>query len=482
MLVKALALMDREEIVATEVSSSLIPVLAVWLIGETSLHRVISPILRKLEGNKSLEDLASAVGNLEVLAPYLGAELLQGCPQVEENFSSDPLPFSLEVTFGSSLLPFWNNFTSLPFPPQPWPALTSSLSTFSSLAAALELLPMEPAILRPGGSLVASLLSVLGTKFGLSTFLPLFEAQVATGTLLPLLVAGMTQNSDLPLSSAALPLMIRHLSSNPDKLSSSFQEAVSTLASSSQRMPLVAWITELVHGENLPERLQAAELVGLLLPGQSGNEVWTLLQILVADSESEVVVASLSAVSGLLASPGLAWEEKEAVSLVLTKLLHDSRDNVVAAAISNIATLLPSWQGEGRDELLLVPLASVPLQWQASPKSPALKAALLAALAIVPELVTTEAVLSGHVLPGLVVLLEAMREEEGMEEAVLMVMAEVEGSRRRGAGRQRRESTQSGNSGQSAGEREEGKESVKTRVGRLLPKSTSMQLSPFWKK
>ena len=233
----------------------------------------------------------------------------------------------------------------------------------------------------------------------------------------------------------------------------------------------------------MQQRLQATELVDLLLPGQSVNEVWTLLQILVADSEAEVVVASLSTVSGLLASSGLAWEEKEAISLVLTKLLHDPRDSVVAAAISNIATLLPAWQGEGRDELLLVPLASVPLQWQASPRAPALNTALLAALAIVPELVTTEAVLSGHVLPGLVVLLEAMREEEGMEEAVLMVMAEVEGSRRRGggAGRQRRESTQSGNSGQSTGG-EEGKESVKTRVGKLLPKSTSMQLSPFWKK
>ena len=166
--------MDREEVVATEVSSSLIPVLAVWLIGENSLHRVISPILTKLEGNKSIEDLASAIKNLEVLVPYLGAELLQGCPQVEENFSLNPLPLSLEATFGSSLLPFWNNFTSLPSPVQPWPALTESLSTISSLAAALELLPMEPAILRPGSSLVASLLSLLGTKFGLSTCLPLF--------------------------------------------------------------------------------------------------------------------------------------------------------------------------------------------------------------------------------------------------------------------------------------------------------------------
>ena len=64
-----------------------------------------------------------------------------------------------------------------------------------------------------------------------------------------------------------------------------------------------------------------------------------------------------------------------------------------------------------------------------------------------------------------------------------MVMAEVEGSRRRGAGRQRRESTQSGNSGQSMGGELEGKDTVRTRVGKLLPKSTtSMQLNPFWKK
>ena len=79
-------------------------------------------------------------------------------------------------------------------------------------------------------------------------------------------------------------------------------------------------------------------------------------------------------------------------------------------------------------------------------------------------------------------MLELVREEQGMEEAVLMVMAEVEGSRRRGAGRTRRESTASGTSGHSAGGGEETKEMVKTKVGKLLPKSSSMQLSPFWKK
>ena len=472
--------------VAAEVFSSLVPVLAVWLVGETSLHRIVSTILEKLDAEKPLEDLPRSIRNLEVLVPYLGAELLQGCSRVEETFTSDPLPPSLEVTFGSSLVPFWNNFTSLASPPQPWPALTAFLSTLSRIATTLDLLPMHPSILRPGGSLVASILSVLGSDFGLSTVLPLFEAQVATGAtgaLLPMLVAGLERNP-APFSDSALALMKRQLDGNDEgKLSKSFQEAVSTLAGSSKRASLVAWVTALAQGEALHEKLQAAEMVGLLLPGQVSNEVWILLQILVADSDPEVVVASLSTVSGLLANPDLPWEEKEAASLVLTKLLLDSRDNVASAAISNIATLLPSWQGEGRDELLLVPLAATPLQWKATTRAPELQAALLAALAIVPELVTTEAVLSGHVLPGLVVLLEGMRGEEGMEEAVLMLMAEVEGSRRRGAGRQRRESTQSGNSGQSMGGELEGKDTVRTRVGKLLPKSTtSMQLNPFWKK
>ena len=46
--------MDREEIVAAEVSSTLIPVLAVWLVGETSMHRIISPIQNQNANDEEL--------------------------------------------------------------------------------------------------------------------------------------------------------------------------------------------------------------------------------------------------------------------------------------------------------------------------------------------------------------------------------------------------------------------------------------------
>ena len=479
MLDKAVVLLDREATVASEVTSSLIPVLSVWLVKDISLDRLINPILKKLEGSQALDQLTSVLKNLEVLTPYISAELLQGCPQSEEDFTSNPLPNSLEITFGATLVPFWNNFNCQPSFEKPWPALASSLAILSRLAAALELLPMEQEIIGLGGSLAASLLSVLGREFALSTLLPLFESKISTGALLPMLVAGMQQTS---LSSSALPLIKRHLPPPPGKVNPGFQEAVSILANSSERAPLADWLAGLAREKDLQQRLEATELVELLLPQQVGNDVWPVIEILIADSESEVVVASLSPLSRFLASPELTWEEKERACFVLTNLIQDPRDNVVTAAISHIGAMLTSWHSEGRDELLLVPLASVPLQWKASPRSPCLHAALLAALAIVPELVTTEAVLSGHVLPGLVVLLELVREEQGMEEAVLMVMAEVEGSRRRGAGRTRRESTASGTSGHSAGGGEETKETVKTKVGKLLPKSSSMQLSPFWKK
>ena len=479
MLDKAIVLLDREDTVASEVTSSLIPVLSVWLVKDISLDNLINPILKKLEGSQALDQLASVLKNLEVLTPYIGAELLQGCPQTEEDFTSNPLPNSLEVTFGATLVPFWNNFNCQPSFEKPWPALASSLAILSRLAAALELLPMEQEIIGLGGSLAASLLSVLGREFALSTLLPLFESKISTGAFLPMLVAGMLQTS---LSSSALPLMKRHLPPPPCKVNLGFQEAVSISANSPERAPLIDWLAGLAREKDLQQRLEATELVELLLPQQVDNDVWPLIEILIADSESEVVVASFSPLSRFLASPELTWEEKERACFVLTNLMQDPRDNVVTAAISHIGTMLTSWHGEGRDELLLVPLASVPLQWKTSPRSPSLHAALLAALAIVPELVTTEAVLSGHVLPGLVVLLELVREKEGMEEAVLMVMAEVEGSRRRGAGRTSRESTASGTSGHSAGGGEETKETVRTKVGKLLPKSSSMQLSPFWKK
>ena len=479
MLDKAVVLLDREATVASEVTSSLIPVLSVWLVKDISLDRLINPILKKLEGSQALDQLTSVLKNLEVLTPYISAELLQGCPQSEEDFTSNPLPNSLEITFGATLVPFWNNFNCQPSFEKPWPALASSLAILSRLAAALELLPMEQEIIGLGGSLAASLLSVLGQEFALSTLLPLFESKISTGALLPMLVAGMQQTS---LSSSALPLIKRHLPPPPGKVNPGFQEAVSILANSSERAFLTDWLAGLALEKDLQQRLEATELVELLLPQQVGNDVWPVIEILIADSESEVVVASLPPLSRFLASPELTWEEKERACFVLTNLIQDPRDNVVTAAISHIGAMLTSWHSEGRDELLLVPLASVPLQWKASPRSPCLHAALLAALAIVPELVTTEAVLSGHVLPGLVVLLELVREEQGMEEAVLMVMAEVEGSRRRGAGRTRRESTASGTSGHSAGGGEETKETVRTKVGKLLPKSSSMQLSPFWKK
>ena len=106
-------MLDREATVASEVTSSLIPVLSVWLVKDISLDRLINPILKKLEGSQALDQLTSVLKNLEVLTPYISAELLQGCPQSEEDFTSNPLPNSLEITFGATLVPFWNNFNCL---------------------------------------------------------------------------------------------------------------------------------------------------------------------------------------------------------------------------------------------------------------------------------------------------------------------------------------------------------------------------------
>ena len=191
MLDKAIVLLDREATVASEVTSSLIPVLSVWLVKDISLDRLINPILKKLEGCQALDHLASVLKNLEVLTPYIGAELLQGCPQTEEDFTPNPLPNSLEITFGATLVPFWNNFNCQPSFEKPWPALASSLAILSRLAAALELLPMEQEVIGLGGSLAASLLSILGREFALSTLLPLFESKISTGALLPMLIVGM---------------------------------------------------------------------------------------------------------------------------------------------------------------------------------------------------------------------------------------------------------------------------------------------------
>ena len=64
-----------------------------------------------------------------------------------------------------------------------------------------------------------------------------------------------------------------------------------------------------------------------------------------------------------------------------------------------VAALLPLVPPSSRDELLLIPLTCLPSLWAASPRPPALHTALLAALAIVPELHTSEALLSGILAP-----------------------------------------------------------------------------------
>jgi hypothetical protein len=222
------------------------------------------------------------------------------------------------------------------------------------------------------------------------------------------------------------------------------------------------------------DRLQAALLLELL-PGPGAGPA---LRRLVADPEPAVAVAALPGLGAHLSNPELGWEEREATALALTALLTDPREEVVLGALHQAALLLPAWPGEGRDQLLTIPLASAPALWRAAPRPAALHGALLAALASVPALGASEAVLSGFVLPGLAALLEQAQGGPG-EEAVQLLMAEVEGSRRP-AGGDRRDSALSAHSlGEEPGR--EGREGrVRATVGKLLPKPGG--LSPFWTK
>ena len=483
LLATALQLLGRPE-VAREVEASLLPVLATWLLEQGWLgDRLLVPLVKTLVGGG-----VEALVRVEALLPYWGAGIIQGCPGDRQAASTTPLTSSLAAVVGSSLLPSWKDFISLPPCPPPWPSLTSSLPLLPLLATSLDNLPLLPPNIASGSSLLTTLLSLFPPHFSLSHLLPPLQHHLDQGALLPMLLQALASCPPL-LQEAALPLLTERLTGEAVILESNINAAVEQLCLSPLRPSLLAWVA----ARAVEPEVQAREQAALLLQLLPGEGLLPSLLLLARDQEVRVVLAALPSLSTLLSCPSLPWEEREQASTCLTSLLSHTSQELVLAALDQVADLLPKVPQEGRDQLLLLPLASCSSLWP-PPPSPTLCRALLQALSPLPSLPCSEAVLSGHLLPSLASLLELVQGQHELEEQVLTLMAEVEGSRRRGAGAQqqergRRDSIVSqgslgsqGSQPQSAmAAQDQGEESrVRSKISKLLPKQGG--ISPFWKK
>ena len=229
----ALSLLSKGGEVAREVTSCLLPVLAVWLLEEDTLvSSLLEPLLQRLEATVAGQQGVVAVGGqldtLESLLPFLGAWLLQDCPGTPgscHDCPPSPLPPALASTLGSALLPSWTALLSLPSLLPPWPHLTSFLPLLTRLLTAVQNLPLS------SSSFLSSLLTLLGPEFGSLHLLPLISSQVSLSPrLLPLLISSLL-SCPPPLCDSLLPLLTAHLSTGSNLLEPRLTEAISQVCS-----------------------------------------------------------------------------------------------------------------------------------------------------------------------------------------------------------------------------------------------------------
>jgi len=211
---------------------------------------------------------------------------------------------------------------------------------------------------------------------------------------------------------------------------------------------------------------------------------------LASDPEVVVKVAAIPGLAGLLSLNFLQWEEKEKIAIQLSALCEDTNESVILATLQQLGQLLPVCP-DIRDQLLLPTLCMAPNTWsnKAFDNKQELCSTLLTAFSFVPELHEPESMISGFVLPALASLLELVQKElPDLETSVLVVMSEVEASRRvnepSGRTLARRDSTQSApwtSPDLSAGSpsSSSGSEKVKEKVNKLFHKPGNV---PFWKK
>jgi len=517
---------DISEEVLKELEDSLMPVIIAWLVKqEKYCSKIIFDLLHDIEklsviGNipekENYEKLALSIENTEILVkkinilkgqmPYLIFSLVDSCPVEEKDSEIDiemhPVFINL---FGSCLHSKMNSFLTYTSQDwfKPWPEYDIFLDFLSRLSSFMSCLSLQNlSILRNVSDLLAYLVALSGPIFSESKILPFLESNISSSSpILPILTVALSQQ-DQPLhkshSMALLKKWVTHLCETESPCVPIYP-AISLLCSYQQQPLLVDTLRELVASPLPALRAETAHLLQLVVTADSslsGQEELVSRMLLPAmvslASDPEVVVklAAIPGLAGLLTLDFLSWEEKEKIATQLSTLCEDTNESIVLATLQQLGQLLPACP-DIRDQLILPTLCGAPAIWtdKSGVNKQELCSTLLTALSFVPELHEPESMISGFVLPALASLLELVQREcPDLETSVLVVMSEVEASRRiqepSSRTPARRDSTQSApwtSPDLSAGLHSpaSGSEKVKEKVNKLFHKPGNV---PFWKK
>jgi len=524
-----LAMLKKSHIspeVLKELEDSLMPVINMWLVKQEKYGNkvmydllddinkmsVIGNIPEKENYEKvvlSIENTENLVRKIDVMKkqlPYLVFSVVNSCPVEEKGQETDiALHPSLNSIFGSSFLSKFNFFSTYTSQDwfKPWVEYETFLEYFSRLSTFLSRVPLHNlSILKNCSELLSFLIELFGPISAQSIILPFLESKISsTSSMLCILTLALAQQEEEVLRSHSMALLnkwVTHLCETGSPCAPIYP-AISLLCSTKNQSLLVDTLRELVASPLPTLRAETSHLLHLVISSDNTLEdqeelvsrmLLPAMVSLASDPEDLVKLSAVPGLAALLTLAFLNWEEKEKISIQLNSLCEDPSEKVVLASLQQVGQLLPVCQ-EIRDQLLLPTLCSAPARWATRTfvNKQELCSTLLTSLSFVPELHAPESILSGFVLPALATLLETVQQDfPELESSVLVVMSEVEASRRiqepsAGKSPVRRDSNSSAvlssdlvvGSPSSAS----GSEKVKEKVNKLFNKQTTV---PFWKK
>jgi len=512
------------EEVFKELDDTLMPVINMWLVKQEKYgSKVMFDLLNDIEklsviGNnipeeENYEKVVMSIENTEILVkkinvvknqlPYLVFSVVNSCPIEEKSQENDlVLHPVLSSIFGSSLLSklhYFSTHTSQDWF-KPWPEYEVFMELLSRLAAFMSNIPLHNlSLLNNLSELLAFLVDLFGPLFAQSKILPFLESKISSSSsILPILTVALSRQEEPIFKSHSMALLkkwVTHLCETGSPCAPIYP-AISLLCSSQQQPLLVDTLRELVASPLPSLRAETAHLLHLVvtsdssLSGQEELVSRMLLPAMVSLASDPEVVVKLSAIpglAGLLSLSFLQWEEKEKIATQLSALCEDTNERIVLASLQQVGQLLPVCP-DIRDQLLLPTLCAAPASWSTKTfaNKQELCSTLLTSLSFVPELHEPESMISGFVLPALAALLETVQQDfPELETSVLVVMSEVEASRRvqepSSRTPTRRDSASSGpwSSTEPVTGSPSGSEKVKEKVNKLFNKPTNV---PFWKK
>jgi len=462
--------------------------------------------------------------------PYAFYSLISSCPQDTEREVDEPQDRTCEdasihvfAIFGREIIAFVENFVSYTNNKNisdSWGQMNDFMDGVKKLSQSMSKFAIHHhSLVSSATLLVSKFLDIFGTQFLLHRVFPSLEENIGpSNASLPILMSAYLQASGEEIHSHAQVLLSKWLSyfaetgCTPSESLTVTVSVASSLPGTASTL-LVDVLRESVASPVAKVRAECSRLFNVLISSSNSQlspeiverRIVPAIISLASDPEDSVIEMSVESLASTLALSGLDWDVSEKVFMQLSSLLEgDANLTITVKILKQVKNKLEDISADVREQLLYPKLSSLPESW--SEQISSTKARLIASLLEVFQQTAIfdnpESIITAYLLPSLAKLLELSQtldaedqnyEDEKIEEKILIVMSEVEGSRRRlddskvkkdlrreSSTGFRRESISSSLSVDSASSPSTKRDQVKEKVNKLFSKPGGGV--PFWKK